>query len=565
MAKINTIIKIKNSGGGFDQLFPVTKSENIIVDEFDKRLSTKLTEIDSAIDTKISASEKGVANGVATLDTNGTIPVSQLPSTVKELRVVNDIAARNALTAFEGLSVYVKDATGDATVTEGSATYIYDGTAWVKTSEGESLDVVLDWANLQGVPTTLAGFGITDAVNSSDVVDVASANKILKLNSEAKLPADVAGNADTASKLQIARSVTLSGDVSAESVFDGSDDLELTVTLPTISTSGTYTKVTINAKGQVTAGSALVAGDIPNLDWSKITTGIPTTLTGYGITDALPLSGGTLSGPLTLNSDPTQAFQAATKQYVDNAIQGLDPKPNVRVATTGNIVLTGLQAIDGVLVNEGDRVLVKNQDDAVENGVYVASVNAWVRAVDFDDVPDTEIDGGEYLFVQEGTINSDSGWIVVTNSPVTIGTSEIVFTQFSGAGQVIAGVGLAKSGNTIYIENTGVVAGAYTKVTVNSRGQITAGESLAANDIPNLDWSKITTGKPTSSVTDIDDAVTKRHAHDNMSTLGLLGESGGSLTYNGQEIAYAADSNNISLSSTEPTSLPVNGLWLQSV
>lgn len=108
MALTNGFIKIKNQSGQFDTLFPITKAENIIVDfGTDKRLPAKLTELDDAIASKISASEKGVANGVATLDANGTVPLAQLPAGVKEVRCVANIAERNAITeTFRGLSVF---------------------------------------------------------------------------------------------------------------------------------------------------------------------------------------------------------------------------------------------------------------------------------------------------------------------------------------------------------------------------------------------------------------------------------------------------------------------------
>ncbi len=104
------------------------------------------------------------------------------------------------------------------------------------------------------------------------------------------------GNAATASKLQTARTITLSGDISGSASFDGSTDVTISGTLANSGvTAGTYTKVTVDAKGRVTSGTTLSASDIPNLDWSKITTGKPTTLSGYGITDAVRNAGNTPS------------------------------------------------------------------------------------------------------------------------------------------------------------------------------------------------------------------------------------------------------------------------------
>lgn len=86
---------------------------------------------------------------------NGKVPVSQIPDEMKEIRIVANIAARDAMTGlFAGLSVFVTDASADSTVTSGGAYYMYDGTGWIKTAEAESMDIVLQWANIQGKPAT---------------------------------------------------------------------------------------------------------------------------------------------------------------------------------------------------------------------------------------------------------------------------------------------------------------------------------------------------------------------------------------------------------------------------
>ncbi len=102
---------------------------------------------------KVPAAEKGTAGGVAPLDANMLVPLSHLPSQVKERRVVNTIAERNAIAdKFSGLQVYVKDASADPGVTSGGADYLWDGAAWIKTGEAESMDVVLSWENVQNKP-----------------------------------------------------------------------------------------------------------------------------------------------------------------------------------------------------------------------------------------------------------------------------------------------------------------------------------------------------------------------------------------------------------------------------
>ena len=353
-------------------------------------------------------------------------------------------------------------------------------------------------------------------VDNSNTVTIATANKLLYLDANAKLPASITGNADgnaaTATKLQTARTIAISTDATGSTTFDGSGNVTIALTLANSGvTAGTYTKVTVDAKGRVTTGTSLSATDIPVLDWSKITTGKPTTLSGYGITDAVDKAGDTMTGFLVLNADPTLPMHAATKQYVDSVAQGLDVKQSVRVATTTNITLSGLQTIDGISLVNGDRVLVKDQTDATQNGIYIASSGSWSRSSDAN--TGGKMNGGTFFFIEDGTNYADTGWVVTTNSVITIGTSTISFTQFTGLGEITCGTGLSKSGSTIFISNTGVTAGTYTKVTVNAQGQVTSATTLSASDIPVLDWSKITTGKPTTlSGYGITDAINTANA-----------------------------------------------------
>jgi hypothetical protein len=155
---------------------------------------------------------------------------------------------------------------------------------------------------------------------------------------------------------------------------------------------------------------------------------------------------------ITNLTDPTNPQDAANKRYVDSAVVGIDWKPSVRLATTAAISLaTGLEngdTLDGVTLATGDRVLVKNQTDATENGIYVvAASGAPTRSSDADTA--AEITASFAVFVEEGTVNTDSGWTLTNNGAVTVGTTELTFTQFTGLGQITAGAGLTKTANTL--------------------------------------------------------------------------------------------------------------------
>jgi len=154
---------------------------------------------------------------------------------------------------------------------------------------------------------------------------------------------------------------------------------------------------------------------------------------------------------------PTDPGHAATKGYVDAARSGLDVKASVRVATTAAITLSSQledgDTIDGVTLATGDRVLVKNQDTASENGIYVVAESGAPSRSD-DANTSAEVTAGMFTFVAEGTVNADTGWVLTTNDTITLGTTGLTFAQFSGAGSIEAGDGLTKSGSTLNVVGT---------------------------------------------------------------------------------------------------------------
>ena len=151
---------------------------------------------------------------------------------------------------------------------------------------------------------------------------------------------------------------------------------------------------------------------------------------------------------------PTDSAHVATKGYVDSARSGLDVKQSVRAATTAPLTLANqLEAgdvVDGVTLSTGNRVLVKDQSSGSENGIYVVQASgAAVRAEDFDS--SAEVTAGAFTFVEEGTINGDTGFVLTTDDTITLGTTALTFTQFSGTGQITAGDALSKDGATLNV------------------------------------------------------------------------------------------------------------------
>ena len=163
--------------------------------------------------------------------------------------------------------------------------------------------------------------------------------------------------------------------------------------------------------------------------------------------------GSTLSN-VRVASTPSNANDATSKSYVDATKAGLDVKDSVRAATTAAGTLASDfvngDTIDGVSLATGDRILIKNQADGSENGIYtVKASGAPDRATDYD--ANSEVTPGAFSFVEEGTVNADTGWVLTNDGSITVGTTALTFTQFSGAGLITAGDGLGKSGNTLSV------------------------------------------------------------------------------------------------------------------
>lgn len=218
----------------------------------------------------------------------------------------------------------------------------------------------------------------------------------------------------------------------------------------------TRTLTFINKSDTLGAGyiEELAAGDDVSL--GKIT------LSGVG---GIAIDGG---GQRATNfADPTGNTDLATKSYVDTNVSGLLVRAPVRAATTSNVGLTGTapNTVDGVTLAANDRILVKNQTTGSQNGIYFVQTlgtganGTWVRALDAD--TSAEVKAGLYVYVDQGTTQADTAWVLTTDNPITLDTTSLTFTQFSGLGQIVAGNGLTKTGNTLDI-------GAGNGITVNA-------------------------------------------------------------------------------------------------
>lgn len=241
--------------------------------------------------------------------------------------------------------------------------------------------------------------------------------------------ATIAGNAVTDAKLRQSAAISVIGRAAG--------------------TIGNVADIAASADGQVLrcSGGALSFSTMLFADLG----GNPTTLAGYGITDAY------------------------TKTEVDNLLAGLDVKGSVKAASAANLTLAGAQTVDGVAVVVSDLVLVKNQTVASQNGIYTVASGAWTRAANMDAWAEMP---GAFVWVEQGTVNADTGWVCTVDVGGTLDTTPVTWSQFGGIGTYIGTDGVTISGNQVSL-TPGVIAtpGTYRSVTVDTYGRVTAGSN----------------------------------------------------------------------------------------
>jgi cytoskeletal protein CcmA (bactofilin family) len=379
--------------------------------------------------------------------------------------------------------------------------------------------------NLGGDLSGSASFnGTSDITITATVDSQSSVNSITGTENEITVSASVgdvtlslpetinANTTGTAASLTTARTIALSGDVSGSVTFDGSASVNITTEIqPNSVVLGTDTAGNYVATASAGAGISVTGSGSENSDITITNTGV-TSLAGTASQISVSASNGdsTLSlpssvvfpGTVTLNAAPTQSLHAATKQYVDETAEGLKAKPAVEIATTASLDATydngtsGVGAtltansngafpeIDGVTLTSttpgSNGVLVKNQSNPAHNGRYNLTQigdgsNPWILTRCGLCDQSSEI-AGMYIFVKDGTNGAGTGWVAIVDDPstFTIGTDDIDFVQFSGAGTYTAGTGLELNG-TVF-SNIGVLslAGTADEVEVSaSSGNIT--------------------------------------------------------------------------------------------
>lgn len=368
-------------------------------------------------------------------------------SQVTDLAEFIDDTVADAVTGLvkegEGIDVTYDDAGGTLTIAGEDASTTNKGIASFNTDDFnvtsgavELEDTVVKSVTTDSGALTPSGHGLS--VLGGEGIDVTHAGATITIAGEDATSANKGiasfnGTDFTVTSGAVTVNVDRIEDIASNLIVDGTgldkayDDGAGTLTLSIDST--VVTKDDAQTLTNKTLGSGTVLGSNLNAATYKIT--------GLGT--------------------PTDATDAATKGYVDSTAIGLDIKLSVRVATTADIDLaTALEngdTLDGVTLATGNRVLVKNQTDATQNGIYlVAASGAASRSEDANS--DAEVTAGLFTFVEQGTVNGNTGFVLTTDNPITLGSTSLVFSQFSGVGTFTAGNGLTLAGTSFSVDVT---------------------------------------------------------------------------------------------------------------
>jgi hypothetical protein len=363
--------------------------------------------------------------------------------------------------------------------------------------------------SLGGTITTFVGTSISGSTNTlTNIANASLTNSAITINgSSVSLGGSVTVTATATSALTIGTGLTGTS-------YNGSTPVTIAIdsTVATLSGTQTLTNKTIS-------GASNTLTNIGNASLTNSSLTIGSTAISLGAT-SLTLAGLT---SVTLTQDPTLDLQATTKQYVDNLVStGLTFHAPTQAATTQSLAATtgglvvynngaagvgatitlsvALTVLDGYTLTNGDRLLIKNEVNQAYNGVYTWATGGLVltRATDADTYGTgvNQLSQNDYFFVQNGTVNRGSSYVVTTVGTITFGTTAITFAEFSNSQVYSAGTGLTLTGTTFSITNTGVTNGSYglaasvPTIAVNAQGQITS----ASNTAIAINGNQITSG-----------------------------------------------------------------------
>lgn len=250
----------------------------------------------------------------------------------------------------------------------------------------------------------------------------------------------------------------------------------------------------------------------------------------------------TFSGTIVVPA-PTTGSHAVTRDYVDSLVSGgVVWLAAVRAATTANITLSGTQTIDGIALDVGDRVLVKDQTTGSQNGIYVVASGSWTRATDFDTASQAEISTGKSVFASDGTTNGGTQWTLSTTGTITVGTTALSFTQIGG-GQNDTGKNVGASGLGLFIQKVGkdlelrkLTVEAGSGLGVDAPGDLNGSARITISSIPvakggtgatDAGTARTNLGLGSAATMMSTDFAATLHTHGNITGAGAIGTTSG--------------------------------------
>jgi hypothetical protein len=499
-------------------------------------------------------------NGTGTMTASTTIPTTDLSGTVTNAQLANSAITINGSSVSLGGSVTVTaTATNALTIGTGLSGTSYNGSSAVTIAIDSTVVTLtgtqtLSNKSISGAANTLSNIGNSSLSNSSVTINSTS----VSLGSSATITA--------ANPNALTIGVGLSG-VS----YDGSSAVTIAIDSTVVTTTGVQ-----SLTNKTISGSTNVLTNIGNSSLTNSSLTIGSTAISLGAT-SLTLAGLT---SVTLTQDPSADLQAATKQYVDaKASTGLSYHSPVQAATTQSLAAqTGgtvtynngtagvgatitlsvaLTVLDGYALLNTNRILVKDEVNQAYNGIYTWATGGTVltRATDADTYGGgvNQLSQNDYFFIQNGTVNRGSSYVVTTVGTITFGTTAITFAEFSNSQVYTAGTGLTLTGTTFSITNTGVTNGSYgtassvPTLAINAQGQITS----ASNTAIAINGNQITSGTVgsayiTGSYTGITGLGTVTAGTWNATTIGVAYGGTGLASYSTGDILYASASATLS-------------------
>ena len=515
-----------------------------------------LEDLGGSLDDYILLTQKAASNGVATLDSNGKIPLGQLGNliagapealdTLSEIAAALDNDGSFATTILNAVNAKVSKSgtqmTGNINMDNNKITNLPAPTGGQDAANKDYVNGVVvaheaDTTNVHGISDTtvlakwpdietyITNFNArtTDVhgiANTAALATTASVNTLINTHTEDTTSvhgildtADLAlksyvdsavstHEADTTNVHGIADTTLLAtktyadGKVtthnSATTSVHGIADTSVLATATTVATAkseaiaaaGTAADTKVSTAVAALTKSSVGLGNVDNTsDANKPVS----TATQTALNAKLALAGGTMTGALTLSGAPTSDLHAATKLYVDGIAAGINFHQAVKAATPLNLATVynngtnglgatltadtnrAMSTIDGISIVVGDRVLVKEQTTATQNGIYTLTTlgsgstpYVLTRATDADNNPSGELATGDFCFVTSGTVNGSKGFIVSTTGTITLGTTNVNYTQFNASEAITAGTNITKTGATIAVADAPTFSGAVT-------------------------------------------------------------------------------------------------------